>query len=314
MGRRGKKKGRPVAGWLILDKPWDFGSTEAVGKIRWLFKAEKAGHAGTLDPLASGMLPIALGDATKTVPYVVDGNKVYRFTAAWGEERTTDDLEGEVSESSDTRPTRAEIEALLPGFTGVIEQVPPRFSAVKIGGERAYDIARDGEEVEIPSREVEIFRFDIVDCPDADHTVFEVECGKGTYVRALARDLGRRLGCFGHVSELRRVLVEPFSEDQMVPLDTLIALGDIEDEADRLAALDAHLIDVGKALSMLPRLEVSSDQAQRIRMGNPVILRGRDAPVACEEICAFQAGRLVALGEVAGGEFHPRRVFSGAGQ
>ncbi|MAZ83633.1 MAG: tRNA pseudouridine(55) synthase TruB [Hoeflea sp.] len=314
MGRRGKKKGRPVAGWLILDKPWDFGSTEAVGKIRWLFKADKAGHAGTLDPLASGMLPIALGDATKTVPYVMDGNKVYRFTATWGEERTTDDLEGEVSETSDKRPTRAEIEAVIPDYMGVIEQVPPRFSAVKIGGERAYDIARDGEEVEIPSREVEIHRFDIVDCPDENTTVFEVECGKGTYVRALARDIGRQLGCLGHVSELRRVAVEPFSEDQLVPLETLTALEEIEDQDERLAALDKYLIDIGEALSMLPRLEVSSDQAQRIRMGNPVIVRGRDAPIACDEICAFQAGRLVALGEVAGGEFHPRRVFSGAGQ
>ena len=194
MGRRGKKKGRPISGWLVLDKPWDFGSTEAVSKIKWLFKAEKAGHAGTLDPLASGMLPIALGDATKTVPYVMDGRKIYEFTVAWGEQRNTDDLEGEVVASSESRPDQAAIEALLPNYTGVIEQIPPAFSAVKIAGERAYDMARDGEVVDIPAREVEIHRITLLGCPDADHAVFEVECGKGTYVRALARDFGRDLG------------------------------------------------------------------------------------------------------------------------
>jgi tRNA pseudouridine 55 synthase len=309
MGRRGKKKGRPISGWLILDKPWDYGSTEAVSKIRWLFKAEKAGHAGTLDPLASGMLPIALGDATKTVPYVMDGRKIYRFTVAWGEERTTDDLEGEVAARSDTRPTRAEIEALLPDYTGIVEQVPPRFSAVKVGGERAYDIARDGEEVELAAREVEIFSLEIVDCPDESHTVFEVECGKGTYVRALARDMGRDLGCYGHVAELRRVAVAPFGEAQLVPLADLVALETVEDEDERLRQLDAHLVDIGEALSMLPRIEVSSEQATRLRLGNPVILRGRDAPVQCDEACAFSRGSLVAIGEIGGAEFRPRRVF-----
>ncbi|MBW3097642.1 tRNA pseudouridine(55) synthase TruB [Pseudohoeflea coraliihabitans] len=310
MGRQRKRKGRPVAGWLILDKPWDFGSTEAVSKLRWLFKASKAGHAGTLDPLASGMLPVAFGDATKTVPYVVDGRKIYRFTVAWGEERDTDDLEGAVVRTSEERPTREVIAQCLGAYLGLIEQVPPRFSAVKIDGERAYDIARDGDDVEIPSRQVEIHRIDIVDCPDPDHTVFEVECGKGTYVRAIARDLGRELGCFGHVSALRRLAVAPFEEPDMVPLANLLALEEIADEDERLAALDAHLIDIGAALSMLPRIDVSADQAQRLRLGNPVILRGRDAPVACEEICAFAAGRLVALGEVSGGEFQPRRVFA----
>lgn len=309
MGRRGKKKGRPISGWLILDKPWDYGSTEAVSKIRWLFKAEKAGHAGTLDPLASGMLPIALGDATKTVPYVMDGRKVYRFTVAWGEERSTDDLEGEVAASSDIRPERAAIEALLPNYTGTISQVPPRFSAVKIGGERAYDIARDGEVVELPPREVDIFRLEIVDCPDPGHTIFEVECGKGTYVRSLARDLGRDLGCYGHVSELRRASVAPFDEARLVTLADLVALEDVEDEDERLKQLDAHLVDIGEALAMLPRIEVSGEQAQRLRLGNPVILRGRDAPVECDEACAFSRGALVAIGEIGGAEFRPRRVF-----
>ena len=309
MGRRGKKKGRPITGWLVLDKPWDFGSTEAVSKIRWLFKAEKAGHAGTLDPLASGMLPIALGEATKTVPYVMEGSKTYRFTVAWGEERNTDDLEGEVSASSDQRPTRAAIEALLPNYRGVIKQVPPRFSAVKIAGERAYDIARSGEEIEIPAREVEIFGIEITDMPDEGHTEFEVECGKGTYVRSIARDLGRQLGCYGHVSALRRTAVAPFIEANLVPLSVLVELEQVEDEAERLAALDAYLIDIGAALSMLPRIEVSTEQAKRIRLGNPVVLRGRDAPVACDEVGAYSAGQLVALGQVAAGEFQPRRVF-----
>ena len=164
MSRPRKPKGRLVSGWLILDKPFDFGSTEAVSKIKWLFKAQKAGHAGTLDPLASGMLPIALGDATKTVPYVMDGRKVYEFTVTWGEERTTDDLEGEVTQSSDKRPTADEINAILGEYTGTIQQIPPQFSAIKIAGERAYDLARDGETVEIPSREVEVFRLTLIRC------------------------------------------------------------------------------------------------------------------------------------------------------
>ncbi|HEX5932976.1 MAG TPA: tRNA pseudouridine(55) synthase TruB, partial [Pseudorhizobium sp.] len=193
MSKPRKPKGRAVSGWLILDKPVDFGSTEAVSKIKWLFNAQKCGHAGTLDPLASGMLPIALGDATKTVPYVMDGRKVYEFTVTWGEERLTDDLEGAVTRSSDRRPAEEEIRALLPNYTGTINQVPPQFSAIKIAGERAYDLAREGEVVEIPSREVEIHRLTLLGSPDADTAHFEVECGKGTYVRALARDFGRDL-------------------------------------------------------------------------------------------------------------------------
>jgi tRNA pseudouridine55 synthase len=182
MARRGKKKGRPVSGWVVLDKPFGMGSTEAVSKVKWLYQAEKAGHAGTLDPLASGMLPIALGEATKTVPYVMDGAKVYRFTVSWGEERSTDDLEGEVTKTSDRRPDEAAIRALLPKYTGVIMQTPPQFSAVKIEGNRAYDLAREGEAVDIPPREVEIGRFDLIG-HEGGKTIFEIECGKGTYVR-----------------------------------------------------------------------------------------------------------------------------------
>ncbi|KGD98271.1 MULTISPECIES: tRNA pseudouridine(55) synthase TruB [Rhizobium/Agrobacterium group] len=308
MSKPRKPKGRPVSGWLILDKPVDFGSTEAVSKIKWLFNAQKAGHAGTLDPLASGMLPIALGDATKTVPYVMDGRKIYEFAVTWGEERSTDDLEGEVTATSDTRPTEQAIRDLLPKYTGLITQVPPQFSAIKIAGERAYDLARDGETVEIPSREVEIFRLTLLGVA-ADKAHFEVECGKGTYVRALARDFGRELGCYGHISELRRTFVAPFAEDRMVPLADLVALEQIEDRDERLAALDEFLIDTAEALSNLPHLSMTDDQAHRLKMGNPVILRGRDAPVAETEAYATARGKLIAIGEIGQGEFRPKRVF-----
>ena len=202
-----KRDKRDVHGWVVLDKPVGMTSTHAVSIMKRLFSARRCGHAGTLDPLASGALPIAMGEATKTVPFVMDGRKLYRFTVRWGEERDTDDAEGRVTETSDRRPTADEIRAQLPAFTGAIQQVPPRFSAIKIEGERAYDLARDGEVVELKARPVEISRLEVVETPDADHTVLEAECGKGTYVRALARDLGRALGCFGHVSALRRVAV-----------------------------------------------------------------------------------------------------------
>lgn len=309
MSKPRKPKGRPVSGWLILDKPVDFGSTEAVGKIKWLFNAQKAGHAGTLDPLASGMLPIALGDATKTVPYVMDGRKIYEFTVSWGEERTTDDLEGEVTQTSAQRPTEEAIRAILPRYTGMISQIPPQFSAIKIAGERAYDLARDGETVEIPSREVEIHRLTLLKT-EQDRAFFEVECGKGTYVRSLARDFGRDLGCYGHISELRRSFVAPFAEEMMVPLDELVALEEIEDRDERLAALDAFLVDTSEALSTLPQIRISDDQAYRLRMGNPILLRGRDAPVAEPEAVALAGGKLVAIGEIGQGEFRPKRVFA----
>lgn len=304
-----KPKGRPISGWLILDKPFDFGSTEAVSKIKWLFNAQKAGHAGTLDPLASGMLPIALGDATKTVPYVMDGRKIYEFTVTWGEERTTDDMEGEVLNTSSNRPDEQAIRDLLPNYTGTIFQIPPQFSAIKIAGERAYDIARGGEAVEIPAREVEIHRITLIGCPDTDTARFEVECGKGTYVRALARDFGRDLGCYGFISELRRSMVAPFAEDVMVPLAKLTELEAIEDRDERLAALDAYLIDTSEALSSLPHLIISDDQAHRLKMGNPILLRGRDAPTQEMDAYATARGKLIAIGEIAEGEFRPKRVF-----
>jgi tRNA pseudouridine55 synthase len=319
MARRGKKKGRPVSGWVVLDKPVGMGSTEAVSKVKWLFQADKAGHAGTLDPLASGMLPIALGEATKTVPYVMDGAKIYRFTIAWGEERSTDDLEGPVTQRSDLRPDEAAIRELLPRYTGIIMQTPPQFSAVKIAGARAYDLARDGETVEIPPREVEIGRFDLIGWDADGRTMFEIECGKGTYVRSLARDMGRDLGCFGHIGELRRVEVEPFAVDELVTIDELEAarLPAAADEAedatdhDRFAAIDAYLVETAAALDCLPQVAVTDDAASRIRLGNAVIVRGRDAPVEAAEACATARGRLVAIGAIEAGMFKPKRVFAG---
>jgi tRNA pseudouridine55 synthase len=316
VARRGKKKGRSISGWVVLDKPVGMGSTEAVSKVKWLFQADKAGHAGTLDPLASGMLPIALGEATKTVPYVMDGAKVYRFAVAWGEERSTDDLEGPVTQSSDLRPDEAAIRALLPKYTGIIMQTPPQFSAVKIAGNRAYDLARDGETVDIPPREVEIGRFDLVGWIDAGRTLFEIECGKGTYVRSLARDMGRDLGCFGHIAELRRVEVEPFAVDELVTVEELEAArppADAEEQADydRYAAIDAYLVETAAALDCLPQVAVTDDAASRIRLGNAVIVRGRDAPVEAAEACATARGRLVAIGAIEAGMFKPKRVFAG---
>src|SRR6478609_10380272 len=218
-----RPKKRDVHGWVVLDKPVGMTSTHAVSVVKRAFSAKKAGHAGTLDPLASGLLPIALGEATKTVPFVMDGRKIYQFTVRWGEERDTDDAEGRVDATSAARPSADDIRSLLPSFSGTIAQVPPRFSAIKIDGERAYDLARDGEVVELEARPVEIHRLSLVDIPDPDHALLSAECGKGTYVRALARDMGRVLGCFGHVSALRRTGVGSFREQDGVSLARLEA-------------------------------------------------------------------------------------------
>lgn len=297
-----KKKGRAVSGWLILDKPYEMGSTQAVGKVKWLFQAQKAGHAGTLDPLASGLLPIALGEATKTVNYVMDGTKTYRFTVTWGVQTSTDDKEGEPVATSEARPTRSEVEAILPDFTGDVEQIPPAYSAIKIDGERAYALARNGEEVELQARSVNIDRLEIVHWQD-DACTFEADCSKGTYVRSLARDFGTSLGCYGHVSALRRTAVGGFTEDDLVPLDELVALeGDFD-------ALDAELLDIIDALDDLPEVSVSEQDAGRIRSGNPVLLRGRDAPLMTEDAFATHKGDILALGSVEAGSFHPRKVF-----
>lgn len=303
MSRQRKKKGRPVSGWVVLDKPVGIGSTQCVGKIKWLYQAAKAGHAGTLDPLASGMLPLALGEATRTVPYIMDGQKTYRFTVTWGAETNTDDLEGEVTQSSDQRPTEDEIRALLPAYTGEISQVPPKFSAVKIDGERAYKRARDGEDVEIEARTVEIETLDLVSAT-SDTATFVALCGKGTYVRALARDFGRDLGCFGHITELRRTSVGPFLEEDLVPLERLLEMeGDLE-------ALDAELFSTGTALDDVPEVPLTKEQVHRVRMGNAIVLRGRDAIAHAPEAFASSGDELVAIGEVDRGQFKPKRVFN----
>jgi tRNA pseudouridine55 synthase len=306
-----RREKRDVHGWVVLDKPVGMTSTHAVAVLKRLFTAKRAGHAGTLDPLASGCLPIALGEATKTVPFVMDGRKIYLFTVQWGEERDTDDAEGRVVASGATRPDADAVRALLPQFMGTIEQVPPRYSAVKIDGERAYDLARDGEIVELASRPVEIHRLDLVSTPDADHALFEAECGKGTYVRALARDMGRLLGCFGHVSALRRTVVSPFGENHMISLEQLEAL------CHRASIGEGNLADallpVETALDDIPALAVNRADAARLQRGQAVLLRGRDAPIFRGTVYVTASGQLIALAEVDRGEIVPKRVFNLAG-
>jgi tRNA pseudouridine55 synthase len=307
VGRR--KKGNPINGWVILDKPVGMTSTQAVGKVRWLFQAQKAGHAGTLDPLATGILPIALGEATKTVPYAVDGQKSYRFTVRWGAETDTDDAEGQVVERSDAAPTRAAIEALLPSFIGEIMQTPPAFSAIKIDGQRAYDLARQGEAVQLEARPVQIDRLELVGMPDALTSIFEAECGRGTYVRAIARDIGRALGCFGHVIALRRTRVGPFQEAQAVTLSELEDAANLEDGGIEIKTM---LRPVESALADLLEVTVSQSDAARLARGQPVLLRGRDAPVMSGEAFALSKGTLIALCEIERGELRPLRVFNQA--
>ena len=306
-----KRDKRDVHGWIVLDKPVGMTSTHAVSVVKRLFRAKRCGHAGTLDPLASGALPIALGEATKTVPFVMDGRKLYRFTIRWGEERDTDDAEGRTVSMSKERPSPEAVRALLPSYTGLIQQIPPRYSAIKIEGERAYDLARDGEQVELAPRPVEISRLELVNIPDPDHAVLEAECGKGTYVRSLARDLGRTLGCFGHVSALRRATVGPFGEETMILLEHLEAL------CHRAASGEGNLADalmsVETALDDIPALAVSRADAARLQRGQAVLLRGRDAPNFRGTIYVTVSGQLLALAELDSGEIVPKRVFNLAG-
>ena len=304
-----KRPKRDVNGWLVLDKPVGMTSTHAVSVVKRLFAAKRAGHAGTLDPLASGCLPIALGEATKTVPFVMDGRKTYEFTVRWGEERDTDDAEGRVVESRPARPTPEAIRALLPRFTGTIAQVPPRFSALKIEGERAYDLAREGKAVELAARPVDIHRLEFVAMPDPDHTVLAAECGKGTYVRALARDLGRELDCLGHVVALRRTAVGSFGQDCAVTLEVLQAASRAAPDADPISDT-ALLLPVEAGLAALPALAVSRADAGRLARGQTVLLRGRDAPMMAGFVAVSAQGALVALAEVEKGELRPRRIFN----
>src|SRR5258708_2797322 len=307
-GNQPRRDRRDIHGWIVLDKPIGMTSTQAVAVVKRLFQAKRAGHAGTLDPLASGGLPIALGEATKTVPFVMDGRKRYRFTVRWGEERDTDDTEGQVVKTSDVRPSAEAIRSLLPQFTGVIEQTPPRYSAIKVQGERAYDLARDGEIVELAPRPVEIHRLTLSEQQDSENSVFEAECGKGTYVRALARDMGRILGCYGHICALRRALVGPFGENDMIPLEQLEAL--CNRAASGEGSLADALLPLETALDDIPALAVTRADAARLHRGQAVLLRGRDAPNCSGTVYVTVAGRLLALAEIGNGELIPKRVFN----
>jgi tRNA pseudouridine55 synthase len=306
MARR--RKGQPINGWVILDKPLGMTSTQAVGAVRRLFDANKAGHGGTLDPLATGLLPIALGEATKTVSYVMDGRKISRFTVCWGEARSTDDAEGPVTARSDRRPTAAEIEAVLPRFQGEISQVPPAFSAIKVEGERAYDLARAGETVDLAARLIWIERLSLVSQPDADHAEFEVVSGKGAYMRSLARDLGLALGTVAHVSALRRIAVGPFTESQAISLESLKALGHIPPAS-------GHLLPVETALDDIPALPLTDAEALRLRSGQSIgLLRASDrerlgAIRSGDLVCAMAGGKPVALARLEAGDLRPLRVL-----
>ena len=307
MARR--KKGLAISGWINLDKPYDFGSTQAVGRVRWLFNAQKAGHAGTLDPLATGILPIALGEATKTVSYLMDADKTYRFTLAWGRATATFDREGETTATSDIRPDRAQIEAALGAFIGEIMQIPPNYSAVRVDGERAYDLARSGAEFELAGRPVRIDDLRIVSIPDIDHVELEMDCGKGTYVRAIARDLAEALGTCAHVSALRRTRVGPFGEDRAILLENL-------EDMSHKAALPEVLLPVETALDDIPALAVTAEDAFRLAQGRPIVLVPRQVENlkarltgGSRLVSAMDGDRLVALAEMRAGKLNPVRVF-----
>ncbi|MGV9008327.1 tRNA pseudouridine(55) synthase TruB [Brevundimonas sp.] len=308
MGR--KKRGDVVNGWVCFDKPFEMGSTEAVSKLRRLFNAQKAGHAGTLDPLASGILPIALGEATKTVPFLMDAEKVYRFTINWGVSTDSIDREGEIVGRSDVRPSVEAVKAALPSFVGDIDQTPPRFSAIKVDGQRAYDLAREGADFELASRRVTIHEAAVTDAPDADHIEITMRTGKGVYVRSLARDLALMLGAEGHVSALRRERVGPFSVENAVTLDILADL------VHRDAASEG-LLAVATALDDIPELAVTDQDAFSLRQGRPIVLLPRQVETLkgqlqgdARTVSVFLGQTLVALGQLRAGRLEPDRVFN----
>ncbi|MFY0308639.1 tRNA pseudouridine(55) synthase TruB [Leisingera sp. D0M16] len=296
-----KRKGRDISGWLVVDKPAGLTSTAVVNKVRWALDAKKAGHAGTLDPEATGVLAVALGEATKTVPYITDALKAYTFTVRLGQATNTDDAEGEVIAESNARPTDEQIkEALLP-FLGEIMQVPPKFSAVKIDGQRAYKLARDGEDVEIEARPLWVEELIMLDRPDEDHVVLEMTCGKGGYVRSIARDLGAALGCHGHVKELRRIWSGPFDAEDGVSLELI-------DELAKSPELDQYLRPLEEGLADLPELKCTPQGAVRLRNGNPGMVMATDVEYG-DEAWASLEGKAVAVGIYKSGELHPSRVF-----
>jgi tRNA pseudouridine55 synthase len=296
------RKGRAVSGWLVVDKPAGITSTAVVNKVKWALQAQKAGHAGTLDPAATGVLAVALGEATKTVPYITDALKCYRFMVRFGASTTTDDAEGTVIATATARPTAAQVEAALAPFRGEIMQTPPQFSAVKIDGERAYDLARDGETVDIAPRPLWVESLTLIGCPDADHAELEMVCGKGGYVRAIARDLGAALGCLGHVLWLRRTWSGPFDAEDGISMDEIEALA-------RTPGLDARLLPLETGLADLPELPATPEGAARLRNGNPGMVIASGVEYG-EEAWASHQGRAVAVGVYKAGELHPTRVFA----
>ena len=297
-----KRKGRDISGWLVVDKPAGPTSTAVVNKVRWALDAKLAGHAGTLDPEATGVLAVALGEATKTVPYITDALKCYEFTVRLGVATNTDDAEGEVTQTSDLRPDDDTIKAALGQFIGDIEQVPPQFSAVKIDGERAYKRARDGEEMELAARPLYVDSLLLIDRPDADHVTLEMVCGKGGYVRSIARDLGQALGCFGHVRELRRTWSGPFEAENGLSMNQIDALA-------RTPELDDHLLPLEEGLADLPEVKATAEGATRLRNGNPGMVIAQDVEYGDECWASFE-GQAVAVGRFKSGELHPSRVFN----
>ena len=304
-----RRRGQPIHGWLTLDKPVGVSSARAVALVRRLFDAEKAGHGGTLDPLASGILPIALGEATKTVAWAIAARKTYRFTVRWGEARETDDAEGAVSATSDHRPTRAEILAALPAFTGEVRQRPPAYSALKLAGRRAYALARAGEAVSLETRPVRIESLSLLELLDPDHAEFEAEVGKGTYIRALGRDLALSLGTLGHISALRRTRAGPFHEAHAISLDKLHSLGHSPGPFE-------HLLPIETALDDIPAVALTEAEAARLRCGQAVLpLRPTDRAFMLElgngqRVRATCGTKLVALAEIADGALRPVRVLN----
>ena len=297
-----KRKGNPVHGWVVLDKPYGLGSTSAVGKVRWLFTAQKAGHAGTLDPLATGILPIALGEATKTVPFMMDAKKGYEFTLTFGENTDTWDTEGAVTQTSDMRPNEAAILKALPQFIGDIEQIPPRFSAIKVDGKRSYDLARSGEVVALRSRQVTVDRFELLSY-DGQAATFEVACGKGTYVRSLARDLAATLGTCGHVTMLRRTRVGPFTLAQSFTLDAL-------EKLCHRGGVSEALRPVETALDDIPVLAITESEATELKHGRAIVLTPSLAADNPEWILAMEEDKAVALCNAIEGQLRPKKVFN----
>ncbi len=297
-----RKKGRDISGWLIVDKPAGVTSTSVVGKVRWALDAKKAGHAGTLDPAATGVLAIALGEATKTVPFITDAMKCYRFMVRLGAATTTDDAEGEVIETRETRPSDTEIEAALGAFRGDIDQVPPQFSAVKVDGERAYDLAREGEVMDLKSRPLFVESLTVLSRPDADHVELEMVCGKGGYVRSIARDLGAALGCLGHVAWLRREWSGPFEASDGLTLEQIEAIA-------RTPELDAKLLPLEVGLADLTELRATAEGAVRIKNGNAGMVIASDEEFGDEVWVSYQ-GKPLGVGIYKSGEVHPNRVFN----